>query len=338
MAIVYYSIFEEPFEIYGLDEDSYPQLLRMPHEVAKALNQHIEIVLNRCTSGGRVRFKTNSPKIYIKVKTKVYGTDIHPIGNTTMNRHGFDMYLDKPNSHEFFGTFTFGFNDRYEYVAAREVGGGEKELTINMPLVGAVESMEIGLEEGSTLSRHTPYKHQKPIVYYGSSITQGECVSRPGKLYSHVISRKYDTNFKCLGLSGSCKAEMPIAEYMAGLDMSAFVCDYDHNAATVEYLKDTHYRLYETIRAKNPDVPYFMITKPDYRYSHEENLRRCVIMESYIRAYTGGDRNVYFIDGTAFFNGMELRECTFEGCHPTDEGHKKMADYIGDVIAKVLNL
>jgi lysophospholipase L1-like esterase len=120
--------------------------------------------------------------------------------------------------------------------------------------------------------------------------------------------------------------------------MSAFVSDYDHNAPDLEHLKNTHHRMYEKIREKHPTIPYFMVTKPDFAYREEDFARRAIIMRSYLEALDTGDKNVYFIDGSAFFNGVDLGDYTRDGCHPTDDGFVRMANYIGDVMAKVMDL
>lgn len=128
-----------------------------------------------------------------------------------------------------------------------------------------------------------------------------------------------------------------MAEYIAGLDMCLFVCDYDHNAPDVQHLMDTHYRLYEIIREKHPHIPYIMITKPDYFTNPKENFeRRKVILESYNKAIAAGDKNVYFIDGESLFEGEFYESCTSDGCHPNDIGFYRMAKKIGAVIAEVL--
>ena len=177
-----------------------------------------------------------------------------------------------------------------------------------------------------------------PVVFYGSSITHGACASRPGRAYEAIISRKYDLNYTCLGFSGACKAEKAIVEYMATLQMSAFVSDYDHNAPTHEHLANTHHYLYETIREKHPEIPYFMITRPNFYFNEDCIGRRDIIMKSYLDARAKGDKNVYFIDGSAFFNGQSASDLTLDMTHPNDEGFCRMADYIGDVIAKVMGL
>lgn len=333
--ITFYDIKKPPFEIFGLynplaDEECF---IRVPREVAKATSVRVE-ERNLFTAGGRVRFKTDSDVLVIRSQSDSALAFHH----TPLLRHGYDVYIDRPRGSEFMGVTNPAQFTPESFETTIMLGGGEKELTVNMPLYGQVRSLEIGLRDGATLSAHSPYKHQIPIVFYGSSITHGACASRPGRAYEAIISRKYDINFINLGYSGSCLAEDAMVEYISTLEMSAFVSDYDHNAPTVEHLRNTHHRMYEKIRAKHPDIPYFMITKPDFRYNKDNYDRRAVIMESYLQAYWSGDRNVYFIDGSVFFSGAELSDLTADRCHPNDEGYARMAAQIGDVIAKVMHL
>ena len=80
------------------------------------------------------------------------------------------------------------------------------------------------------------YRIKKPVVYYGSSITQGGCASKPGSSYESILSRRFDCDYINLGFSGTAKGEDEIVDYIKGLEMSVFVMDYDHNAPTTEHL------------------------------------------------------------------------------------------------------
>ena len=59
---------------------------------------------------------------------------------------------------------------------------------------------------------------------------------------------------------------------------------------------------------------------------------------SYEKAKSLGDENVYFIDGQTLFDGEFYDSCTSDGCHPNDIGFIRMADKIGAVVAKAMNL
>jgi lysophospholipase L1-like esterase len=140
-----------------------------------------------------------------------------------------------------------------------------------------------------------------------------------------------------LGFSGCGMAEPVIVTYMAGLEMQAFVSDYDYNAPDKEYLQNTHKRLYDIIRQKQPELPYIILSKPDIdREPKDGRKRREIIYASYQEAVNGGDCHVYFIDGERLFGGNEREACTVDGIHPNDLGFYRMAETIGSVLARIL--
>lgn len=202
----------------------------------------------------------------------------------------------------------------------------------------------IGIKAGSKLTGGKKYVNTKPVIFYGSSITHGAAASRPGNIYETFISQKYNLNFVNLGFSGKAKGEVEMAEYIAGREMEAFVCDYDHNAKRVDHLRDTHYRFYEIIRQKHPDIPYIMISSPNTRRKCDKNVsddweeRRAVIIESYEKARNAGDENVYFIDGHTLLEGEHVMSCTVDEGHPNDLGFYRMAKIIGGHLEKILRL
>jgi hypothetical protein len=183
------------------------------------------------------------------------------------------------------------------------------------------------------------YRDLSPIVYYGSSITQGACASRPGNIYQNIICRRNNIDYVNLGFSGSGFAEDTMVDYLCGLEMSAFVCDYDHNAPNVSHLEATHRKMYEKIRAAHPELPYIMISRVDFDCEYYENIkRRDVIIDTYRYARATKDKNVYFIDGASVFRGPYQDLCTTDGCHPTDLGFYRMAMGMLPTLKKILKL
>ena len=248
---------------------------------------------------------------------------------------GFDMYVDVDDEPRYVKTFVpYGLVDHYE--SLHEFDTAEmREVTIHFPPYSSVGELYIGLQETATVTAAPGYRVEKPIVYYGSSITQGGCASRPGNVYSNIISRRLDADQINLGFSGNAKGEPTMAEYIAGLEMSAFVYDYDHNAFNPEHLKKTHEPFFKTIREKHPDLPVVMCTRPKVYLNDDEVQRRNIVRETYENALANGDQNVYFLDGNDLmaFCG---NEGTVDGCHPTDFGFHSMAKAIGDVLEKIL--
>lgn len=336
--VVWYDVRQAPFSLHGFHEpQTMPFFCRLPLDVAKATSEEVDL-LSRESAGGRVRFSTDSPYIAIRVKYLVVGRSSHL---TLVSSAGFDLYTDGEFGSRYIKELRMSYKmeDSYEQIAYLE-GSFMRSYTINFPVHSVVEKVEIGLKPGATLKEAMPYRNLNPILFYGSSIVHGTAASRPGCIYPAVISRELNMDFRNIGFSGNAKGERATAEWMATLPMSVFVSDYDYNAPTVEHLEKTHHALYETIREKNPDVPYIMITRPDYwtrarEYDHILD-RRDVIMRSYIKARESGDKNVYFIDGMSFFATEHQYEMTMDGIHPNDAGFLKMADGIGCVIKHAL--
>ena len=243
---------------------------------------------------------------------------------------GFDVYADN----DYVKTFIppFDMKDGYESIIDFETNK-LKEITINFPLYSNVKEVYIGLQKNSVLKEATPYKNAKPIVFYGSSITQGGCASRSGMSYQAIVSRRFNCDFVNLGFSGNARAEDEIAEYIKNLDMSLFVYDYDYNAPTVEHLERTHEKMFKAIRNKNPELPIIIMSRPRFNLTDEEEQRLAIIETTYTNAISSGDENVYFINGKTL-TSLCGNEGTVDGCHPTDFGFASMAKALGDVIEK----
>ena len=115
------------------------------------------------------------------------------------------------------------------------------------------------------------------LYSYGSLITQGGCASRHGMSYQSIVSRKFNCDYINLGFSGNAKAEDEITDYIKNLEMFVFVLDYDHNAPTVEYLKNTHEKMFKAVRDAHPDIPVIMMSRPKHFLTEEEKERRKVV-------------------------------------------------------------
>lgn len=334
--IEWFNVKETPFVIYGLHNPrNEKQFIRMPYKVAETVNEGVKH-LSTNTAGGRVRFKTDSPYIAIACEMP----NICKMGHMTMcGIAGFDIYVDQKECSRFGAAFVPPVDMKDGYTSCWEVGKvtfgeGIHSFTINFPLYNNVTDLYIGIKKGSLLASGEKYKNNRPVVFYGSSITQGGCASRPGNSYQNIISRDLNIDYINLGFSGNAKAEKEIADYISTLDMCAFVCDYDHNAPNVEHLAKTHFPLYKTVREKHPKIPYIMISRPTN--SGDNRQRFAVIKESFDRAKACGDQNVYLIDGLEFFKGPHADSCTVDGVHPNDLGFHYMAETIGDLLSKVL--
>lgn len=323
----FYDALEAPFVICGVKHDG-TCFRRLPKAVAETVSDRV-LALSSRTAGGRVRFCTDSPYVAISAQMPLVGR----MGHFALSgSSGFDLYADG----RYIKTFVppVKLTDGYESV----IDLGERkmrQITVNFPLYSDVSRLQLGLQAGSHLEKPQPYRYETPVVFYGSSITQGGCASRPGNCYSAILGRRLDFDHINLGFSGSGKAEEAIARYIAGLSMSVFVYDYDHNAPDLAHLEATHERMFRIIRQANPCLPIVILGRPRFYLSELERQRLAVIRRTYENALAAGDQQVYFMDGPTLM-AMAENEGTVDGTHPNDLGFASMARALEPLLKKIL--
>lgn len=324
----FFDIDGAPFKIYGVRryKDAY---LRLPPELASKLNSRAK-KFSAATAGGRVRFKTDSTYVAIRV----YLGEIYRVPMLTLTASaGFDLYEGE--------SFLGSFNPPYEvqsggaYEAVINLGERrERTLTLNMPLYSGVKQVWVGVDGTATLGAPEDYKINSPIVFYGSSITHGACASRPGMTFLSMISRKLDTDIISLGFGAGCRGERELAEYIGELDASMLVCAYDHNAPNKEKLRQTHEPFYKALRAAGSKFQILLLSRPEIDSTEDGEQRRQIIKETYETARAGGDFLLEYLDGRELVSNKDF---THDGIHPNDLGQGEIAKVLGEKISKILH-
>ena len=328
-----YNFKEHPIQIHGAMLNKNGRLVRMDEEVAKTVNEYTAI---RIFSGAgvRVRFKTNSKRIKIKAVVESNGIDwAIPLSGSC----GIDVMAGNGKEQRRIGLLNPTNYGITEFEKTLTKDAKMETVSLLLPRNEPVLDIEISIDDDAEIAPPDPYKYEKPIVFYGSSITEGGCASSVSKCYTSIVTRWLDTEYLNLGISGNAKGERTMAEYIKDLDMSAFVMDYDHNAPTPEHLYATHEPFFKIIREANPALPVVFMTKPDFDSDIEDSTkRRAIIKRTYENALANGDRNVYFIDGKTYFGDTDRSICTVEGTHPTDLGFMRMAEVVYPVLKSIL--
>ena len=327
--IKFYSVLQEPFKIYGVFYDD-GAFRRLPEKVAKSVSEGVYRLHTHC-AGGRVKFVTDSDFVVVKVFLNSAGKMPHfPLTGSV----GLDMYVGKKE--EYYRSFIPPFDVTDQFESIQHFGSRKRrEITINLPLYSGISQLYIGLNEDAVVLKADDYKHKKPIVFYGSSITQGGCASRPGNSYQSIACRELQSDHVNLGFSGNAKAEDEIANYIKNLDMSVFVYDYDHNAPSKEHLSATHQKMFNVIRKANPNLPIVIMSRPKYRPTEEEKARLEIIRKTYNDAISSGDKKVYLIEGKELMKYAK-NNGTVDNCHPNDLGFYSMAKVVAKQLKEIL--
>ena len=328
---VFINATDPAFEINGVYyEDG--KFRRLPEEVAKEVSWGV-LGLSTNTAGGRLRFKTNSSYIILHATLGEIGKMPH---FALTGSAGFDLYQKEEEGYTYRGTIVPAFDVTDTVSGIVDFGTNElREITIDFPLYSEVCELHIGLQNTATIEKPTPYKNEKPVVFYGSSITQGGCASKAGTSYEGFLSRWLDIDYINLGFSGNAKAEDAMIDYIKNLDMSVFVYDYDHNAPSVEHLRATHEKMFKAVREQNPTLPIIMMSRPKVNLSSEEKQRLEIITATYQKALAAGDKNVYLIIGPQLL-AISGDDGTVDGCHPTDLGFYSMAKALCGLLKELL--
>ncbi len=322
-----YNACQAPFSLHGVfaPTSEHDLFLRMNPDTAAAVSDSVAFLNTNC-AGGRVRFKTNSSYIAIKAVLTNIGKMPH---FALTGSAGFDLY----SGSEHMCSFQPKFDITDELFGEYNVKDCTlKDYTLNFPLYSGVKELYIILDEDAAVQKAEPYKNDKPLVFYGSSITQGGCASRPGTAYPDVVSRRLNLDYINLGFSGSAKGEEKMAKYIAGLDMCAFVYDYDHNSPNAEYLNQTHEKFFKIVRKAHPELPIICATQP-FTCSKEYKEKAQIIKNTVLNAKKSGDEHVYFINMNDYLGQKGvLNEGSVDKCHPNDLGFYFMADAIEEII------
>src|SRR5208283_5052762 len=105
-----------------------------------------------------------------------------------------------------------------------------------------------------------PWALPRPVVFYGTSITQGGCASRSGMSYQAILGRMLNIDFVNLGFSGNGMGEPEMAQAVGDIDAACYVLDFGQNNQKVEALEKVYAPFLATLRAKHPDTPILAIT------------------------------------------------------------------------------
>lgn len=217
--------------------------------------------LGRNSAGLAVRFRSNSTSISAKweVRNNMSMNHMTPTGIK-----GLDLYCLQDGKWIFAGSGRPQGKINKATIVSNMLPE-EREYLLYLSLYDGVTSLSIGVD---SLSAITPPavdlpKREKPVVFYGTSILQGGCASRPGMVHTNVLERWLNRECINLGFSGNALLDLEIADVIAGVDASMFVLDFVPNA-TVEQMRERADKFYTTFRL------YPALTK--FFYGRSENL------------------------------------------------------------------
>lgn len=294
--------------------------------------------LSKDCSGLAIRFRTNSRTIAAKWEVTEDAVMNHfaPSGIK-----GLDLYGLK-NGKWLFVNSARPIGKISTATIIEHLSGEDMEYMLYLPLYDGLTNLEIGVDTTATIVNpliDSPRKN-KPVVFYGTSITQGGCVSRAGMSYPNQLSRMLDRQIVNLGFSGNGQLDLEIAEAMAEIDASCYVIDCLPNL-TIAQMNEKYVRFLEIIREKKPTTPILLVEIILYPHRNFDQGISPILQEMnaiLTRIYSGkkkkGDRNIYYLKADKLIGNDS--EGTVDGIHLTDLGSWRISQNMYPVIKKLI--
>lgn len=292
--------------------------------------------LGRNSAGLAVRFRSNSTCIAAKWEVRNNAGMNHM---TPTGIKGLDLYCLQDGKWIFAGSGRpQGKVNRATIV--KNMLPEEREYLLYLSLYDGVTSLAVGVDSLSGIDRPAvdlPV-HEKPVVFYGTSILQGGCASRPGMAHTNILERWLQRECINLGFSGNALLDLEIAEVMAGVDASMFVLDFVPNA-TVEQMKERADKFYTIIRSKHPDTPILFVEDPifthspfDTKIAKEVKDKNETLTAFFQSLKQRGEKNIYFLSSKDIIG--HDGEATVDGIHFTDLGFMRYAEVLYPIIKR----
>lgn len=219
---------------------------------------------------------------------------------------------------------------------------GDREFLLYLPLYNGVTSVEIGLPASATLAKAPPRASggRKPILFYGTSITQGGCASRPGMVHTAILGRWLNHPVINLGFSGNGRMEPELATLQAELDPSVYVLDCLPNMGPAEVAERVE-PFVRTLRQAHPDTPILLVEDRSYTDAfliaskRQRNVEsRAALRTAFGRLQAEGISNLYYLAGEQLLG--DDGEGTVDSSHPTDLGFLRQATAFREALEPIL--
>jgi GDSL-like Lipase/Acylhydrolase family/N-terminus of Esterase_SGNH_hydro-type len=292
--------------------------------------------LSRDSAGMLARFQTDAPAIHVHYKLTKPTLGMPHMPATGVS--GIDLYardaagkwkwvqVSKPSSPE------------VKVEVIKGLAPGQREYAAYLPLYNGVEFVKIGVPKGSQFQGLVP--RQKPLVFYGTSITHGACASRPGIVHTAILGRRLDMPVVNLGFSGNGRMDQAVGQYLVQIDAAAYVIDCLPNMQPQE-VTDKCAPLVKLIRQSKADTPIVLVE--DRRFTNDwitpekhafHTANHAALKAAFDSLVAEGVSGLFYIPGDRLY-GDDTEGAT-DASHANDLGFMRQADVFEPIIRRAL--
>lgn len=299
--------------------------------------------LSRDSAGICARFATDAKNLKVRWSLRDEELALEHMPATGVS--GLDLYIRTEDGG--WGWLAVGRPSKYPANQKDLIGGlppGWHEFLLYLPLYNGVSSVQVGIAPAYSIAKAPPRPAEqiKSICFYGTSIVQGGCASRPGMVHTAILGRRLDRPVINLGFSGNGPMELEMARLMAELDPAVYVIDSLPNMESAQ-VTERAVPFVKILRQARPATPIVLVENIAYQggpylpgrfgaYTSKNSALR----QAYQQMVEVGMRGVFYL-GCENLLGHD-QEATVDGTHPTDLGFMRMADAMEPILCQALGI
>jgi len=252
---------------------------------------------------------------------------------------GLDLYARDAQGKWKWVQVTRPSSPKVETTLISDLAPGEREYAAFLPLYNGIESLEIGVPADAKFMGLAP-RAEKPIVFYGTSITHGACASRPGMVHTAILGRRFDRPVLNLGFSGNGRMDAAVGDLLIEVDAAVYVIDCLPNMQPAD-VRAKCGPLVKQLRAARPNTPIVLVEDrrftndwitPNKKKFHDDN--HAALRAAYEQLKKEGVTKLSYIPGDALY-GTDTEGAT-DASHANDLGFMRQADVFEPIIRAAL--
>ena len=224
---------------------------------------------------------------------------------------------------------------------------GVTNFRLHFPNYNGVLSLSIGVPIGASLISDLSWNESSPVVWLGTSITQGGVVSRPGQAYVSRLSSNLPRPVHNFGLCGSCRLEPGLALWLTNMPRvpSVLVISCTENMSVEQVQVNTVPFVQAVRKVWGKDLPIVLVEPIDDTPSwlqgnstYQRPQLRAALYQSYQTLVAGGDTALTYVTGSKLTANADdvFEELTYEGVHPLDRGHALIATAMNSILTPLV--
>ncbi|MEM6280056.1 MAG: SGNH/GDSL hydrolase family protein [Verrucomicrobiota bacterium] len=293
--------------------------------------------LSRHSSGISFRFNTDSTEI--RIRYEVGNSSLSMTNLPATGKSGVDLYAFQEGNWKWVDV-TRPKEVKTEHVI-EGLDPGMRSYLAYLPLFNTTQSIEIGVLSNAAFEQVAP-RDEKPLVFYGTSITHGASASRPGMTHVSILGRRLDLPVVNLGFSGNGRMEPEVGALVAEIDAAAYIIDCLPNM-TGDLVAERAEPMVRQIREVRPDIPIVLVEDRTFtnawifsakRKRHQEN--RTALIRAFDNLVSSGVKQIYYIEGEDLLG--DDTEAATDGSHPSDLGFLRQANAFEPILKTALGL